>query len=434
MNSYLIVIQLANRLFLCFLISLLIIINFYFNTTIINSFAFYHTNYINLILNFNLIKWIPYFFDYICIGFSIDNLSLIMILIVITISMMVHYYSLDYMYDDPRVFSFMKYLSGFTLAMLFLVTSNNYTFLFLGWEGVGIFSYLLIGFWYTRTLALKASIKAVIVNKIGDIALLIALGLMLWNFGTTDFQKLNLLISYLVNVKKEIIYIQIATCKISLFTLISIFLLIAAIGKSAQFGLHTWLPDAMEGPTPVSALIHAATMVTAGVYLIVRSSFIFELSDLSKNLVIIIGGFTALYGSIIACFQYDIKKIIAFSTCSQIGYMFLACGLSAYHMAMFHLFTHAFFKALLFLCAGSIIHSISDQQDIRKMGGLFKIMPITFSGISIGLISLMGFPFTSGFFSKDSIIELAYAHNSFIGYYGFSCALLGAFFTAFYCY
>jgi NADH-quinone oxidoreductase subunit L len=269
------------------------------------------------------------------------------------------------MATDPRLLTFLKYLSGFTAAMLVLVTANNYVLMFMGWEGVGIFSYLLIGFWYTRTLALKASLKAVIVNKIGDVALLIAIGLMLHYFGTTNFLHLKILITYLVEYKINAFdLIFFPEFKVNLISLISFFLLIAAVGKSAQFGLHTWLPDAMEGPTPVSALIHAATMVTAGVYLIVRSSFLFELSETIQDCVLVIGAFTALFGSAVACFQYDIKKIIAFSTCSQIGYMFLACGLSAYNVAMFHLFTHAFFKALLFLCAGSIIHAISDEQDI----------------------------------------------------------------------
>lgn len=386
-------------------------------------------------IDFNILKWISYRTDYIYIGFILDNLSILMLIVVLSISTLVHFYSIDYMSSDPRLITFLKYLSGFTAAMLVLVTANNYVLMFMGWEGVGIFSYLLIGFWYTWTLALKASLKAVIVNKIGDVALLIAISLMLYFFGTTNFIQLKLLILQLMEHQSSSFELNFFyPFKVNLISLICFFLLIAAVGKSAQFGLHTWLPDAMEGPTPVSALIHAATMVTAGVYLIVRSSYLFELTEIMQNCVLIIGAFTALFGSAVACFQYDIKKIIAFSTCSQIGYMFLACGLSAYNVAMFHLFTHAFFKALLFLCAGSVIHAISDEQDIRKMGGLFYYMPITFSGIAIGLFSLMGLPFTSGFYSKDSIIELAYSKNTFIGFYSFMCALLGAFLTAFYCY
>ena len=424
------------------LIITLLVLALFSYVFVFNKFNSIETNYfvINFTAdfyhgNFNVLKWISYLFDYIYIGFLIDNLSLLMIVIVLSISTLVHYYSIDYMASDPRLITFLKYLSGFTLAMLVLVTSNNYVLMFMGWEGVGIFSYLLIGFWYTRTLALKASLKAVIVNKVGDVALLIAIGLLLYYFGTTNFFELKSIITYIIDFKIDSFELKFyIPIKINLISLICFFLLVAAVGKSAQFGLHTWLPDAMEGPTPVSALIHAATMVTAGVYLIVRSSFLFECSEIMQNCVLIIGSFTALFGSAVACFQYDIKKIIAFSTCSQIGYMFLACGLSAYNVAMFHLFTHAFFKALLFLCAGSVIHAIADEQDIWKMGGLFYYLPITFSGIAIGLFSLMGLPFTSGFYSKDSIIEIAYSKNTFIGFYSFSCALLGAFLTAFYCY
>lgn len=355
-----------------------------------------------------------------------------MLVVVLTISALVHYYSIDYMATDPRLLTFLKYLSGFTLAMVILVTANNLALLFLGWEGVGIFSYLLIGFWYTRTLALKASLKAVIVNRVGDIALIIAIALTLHYFGTIEFKKLETLILYMFTYKSTVISIKFLYFDISIITLICFFLLIAAIGKSAQFGLHTWLPDAMEGPTPVSALIHAATMVTAGVYLVVRTSFLFELSDVIRNAVLIIGSFTALFGSITACYQYDIKRIIAFSTCSQLGYMFLACGLSAYNLAMFHLFIHAFFKALLFLCAGSVIHSIGDEQDIRKMGGLFNYLPITYTGLCIGFFSLAGLPFTSGFFSKDTIIELAMTKRTIPGAYAYICATIGAWCTAFY--
>lgn len=429
--------KIADTTFSCLIISILILLYYYFNNIfyLVNT-KLYLTNSGEhfFIQNQDLISWIPFDLDSINLGLMLDTLSILMLIIVLSISTLVHYYSLDYMYSDPWLITFMKYLSGFTAAMIILITANNLSLVFMGWEGVGIFSYLLIGFWYTWTLALKASLKAVIVNKIGDVALLIAMSLSLYYFGTTEFIKLKLLILYLLEEKLLILNLYFFSFKISIITLIGIFLLIAAIGKSAQFGLHTWLPDAMEGPTPVSALIHAATMVTAGVYLIVWTSFIFENSEICRNITIIVGGLTALFGSAIACVQYDIKKIIAFSTCSQIGYMFLACGLSCYSIAMFHLFTHAFFKALLFLCAGSIIHSISDQQDIRKMGGLFKSFPITLSGILIGLSSLMGLPFTSGFYSKDSIIEMALAHNTFIGFYGFTCSIFAAYLTAFYCY
>jgi len=262
---------------------------------------------VNLTINLNIQKWISYSFDSINFGFIIDNLSLLMLVVVLTISTLVHYYSIDYMARDPRLLTFLKYLSGFTLAMVILVTANNMALLFLGWEGVGIFSYLLIGFWYTRTLALKASLKAVIVNRIGDVALIIAIAIILHYFGTIEFKKLEILILYVFEHKILFFSMKFFNFEISIISLICFFLLIAAIGKSAQFGLHTWLPDAMEGPTPVSALIHAATMVTAGVYLIVRTSFLFELSDVIRNAVLIVGSLTALFGSIAACYQYDIK-------------------------------------------------------------------------------------------------------------------------------
>lgn len=384
--------------------------------------------------DFVIAKWISYSYDTINVGLIFDPLSLLMLVVVLTISTLVHYYSLDYMQSDPRLITFLKYLSGFTLAMVVLVTSNNLALLFLGWEGVGIFSYLLIGFWYTRTLALKASLKAVIVNWIGDAALIIASGLCLTYLGTLDFIKLRTLILYLFENKIFQFVVKFYSFEFSLITIIAIFLLIAAVGKSAQFGLHTWLPDAMEGPTPVSALIHAATMVTAGVYLIVRTSFFFEYSDFARNLTLIIGSFTALFGSVTAAHQFDIKWIIAFSTCSQLGYMFLACGLSAYNLAMFHLFIHAFFKALLFLCAGSVIHSLGDEQDVRRMGNLYIYLPITYTGLCIGFLSLAGLPFTSGFFSKDTIIELAMTKWTVTGSYAYICATLGAWYTAFYSY
>lgn len=419
--------------------NLLIILFGVFTLVLFNSLVYY--NYINVgipgvcmtaNLNFNFIKWITFKYSYIFFGFIIDSLSLLMLVVVLTISTLVHYYSIDYMANDPWLLTFLKYLSGFTLAMVVLITANNFALLFMGWEGVGIFSYLLIGFWYTWTLALKASLKAVIVNRIGDVALIIASGLVLHFFGTIDFVNLSFLLNYIAENKLVLVGLNFSYFDVSLVTLICFFLLIAAVGKSAQFGLHTWLPDAMEGPTPVSALIHAATMVTAGVYLIVWTSFIFEQSEIVRNLTLILGAFTALFGSITACYQHDIKWIIAFSTCSQLGYMFLACGLSAYNLAMFHLFIHAFFKALLFLCAGSVIHSIGDEQDIWKMGGLLHYLPITYIGLCIGFFSLAGLPFTSGFFSKDTIIELALTKRTTPALYAYVCGSLGAWFTAFY--
>lgn len=430
-NKYVPAYQAADTMFLLMV--------FLFFSLTYNVFLYQNCHYLFIdssslttVINFNLVKWISYFQDSIHFGFLLDSLSWLMLVVVLSISTLVHYYSIDYMSSDPRLLTFMKYLSGFTLAMVLLVTANNFALLFLGWEGVGIFSYLLIGFWYTRTLALKAALKAVIVNRIGDAALIIASGLILHFFGTLEFKKLQILILYLFDFKIASMTLTIFNFEISIISLICFFLLIAAVGKSAQFGLHTWLPDAMEGPTPVSALIHAATMVTAGVYLIVRTSFFFEYSDTVRNMTLVIGAFTALFGSVTACYQFDIKRIIAFSTCSQLGYMFLACGLSAYNLAMFHLFIHAFFKALLFLCAGSVIHSIGDEQDIRKMGNLYIYMPITYTGLCIGFFSLAGLPFTSGFFSKDTIIELAMCKRDAFGAYAYICAVWGACCTAFY--
>lgn len=418
---------------------LIVILIFLFNVIVFNALLYY--NFLSFIqpvfsltidFNLNFIRWIPLNFGSIYFGFVFDSLSILMLVVVLTISTLVHYYSIDYMASDPWLLTFLKYLSGFTLAMVILVTANNFALLFMGWEGVGLFSYLLIGFWYTRVLALKASLKAVIVNWIGDVALIIASGMSLNYFGTLEFDKLFNAVSYLFVSKLDFATIDFKFFTASVVTVICIFLIIAAVGKSAQFGLHTWLPDAMEGPTPVSALIHAATMVTAGVYLVVRTSFFFEYSEVGRNLILILGAFTAMFGSIVASYQFDIKWIIAFSTCSQLGYMFLACGLSAYNLAMFHLFIHAFFKALLFLCAGSVIHAIGDEQDIWKMGGLLYYLPITYVGLCIGFFSLAGLPFTSGFFSKDTIIELALAKRTIPALYGYICGSVGAWFTAFY--
>lgn len=415
---------------ICLSLYVLIFINIilYYNLLFLST----PTTCVSFVFEYTLQKWISYSFDTINFALIVDHLSLLMLVVVLTISALVHYYSIDYMSTDPWLLTFLKYLSGFTLAMVVLVTANNLALLFIGWEGVGIFSYLLIGFWYTRTLALKASLKAVIVNRIGDAALVLASALALHYFGTIEFKKLQIIALYLFDFKIENFVINFNFFTIPVVTVIALFLLIAAIGKSAQFGLHTWLPDAMEGPTPVSALIHAATMVTAGVYLVVRLSFFFEISDVIRNATLIVGSFTALFGSLTACFQYDIKRIIAFSTCSQLGYMFLACGLSAYNLAMFHLFIHAFFKALLFLCAGSVIHSIGDEQDIWKMAGLLPYLPITYAGLCIGFFSLAGLPFTSGFFSKDTIIELALTKRTIPGSYAYICASAGAWCTAFY--
>ena len=358
---------------------------------------------------------------------NIDPLSSVMLLVVTFVSALVHIYSIGYMSHDPHKPRFMSYLSLFTFSMLVLVVSDNFLQLFFGWEGVGLCSYLLIGFWYKKESANNAAIKAFIVNRVGDFGLAIGIFLIFLYFGTINFQEVfDTAPKFIEN---KLVFFGIES---SLITLICIFLFIGAMGKSAQFLLHTWLPDAMEGPTPVSALIHAATMVTAGVFLVVRCSPLFEYSTTALNLVTVVGMITAIFAASVALVQNDIKKIVAYSTCSQLGYMFFAAGVGAYHVAMFHLFTHAFFKALLFLGSGSVIHAFKDEQDIRNMGGIRKKLPYTYALMLIGTLALTGFPFLSGFYSKDAIIEFAYLRGSSLGNYAASIGILTAFLTSIY--
>jgi len=358
---------------------------------------------------------------------KIDPLSSVMIMVVTSVSALVHIYSIGYMSHDPHKPRFMSYLSLFTFSMLCLVVSDNFLQLFFGWEAVGLCSYLLIGFWFKRETANNAAIKAFIVNRVGDLGLAIGIFIIFLLFGTLNFEKVFTLVPEFNKTE-----LSIFGGEFNAITLICVFLFIGAMGKSAQFLLHTWLPDAMEGPTPVSALIHAATMVTAGVFLVVRCSPIFEYSQFAMNLVAIIGMITALFAASVALVQNDIKKIIAYSTCSQLGYMFFAAGVGAYHIAMFHLFTHAFFKALLFLGAGSVIHAFHDEQDITKMGGVWKKIPYTMLLMLIGTLALTGFPFLSGFYSKDAIIEFAYLKGTTVGFYACSVGVFSAFLTAIY--
>ncbi len=358
---------------------------------------------------------------------NIDPLSSIMLVVVTSISALVHIYSIGYMSHDPHKPRFMSYLSLFTFSMLMLVVSDNFLQLFFGWEGVGLCSYLLIGFWYKKNSANNAAIKAFIVNRVGDFGLAIGIFLIFYHLGTVNFNEVFLKIPD--NLDSRINFLGYDA---NLITTISLFLFIGAMGKSAQFLLHTWLPDAMEGPTPVSALIHAATMVTAGVFLIVKCSPIYEYSQFALNVITIIGMITAVFAASVALVQNDIKRIIAYSTCSQLGYMFFATGIGAYHVAMFHLFTHAFFKALLFLGAGSVIHAFKDDQDLRNMGGVWKKVPFTFILMLIGTLALTGFPFLSGFYSKDAIIEFALFKQSKIGNYVAVIGILTAFLTAIY--
>ncbi len=358
---------------------------------------------------------------------KIDTLTAVMLVVVNGVSAIVHLYSIGYMSHDPHKPRFMAYLSLFTFAMLMLVTADNFVQMFFGWEGVGLASYLLIGFWYDRPAANAAAIKAFVVNRVGDFGFALGILAIFMVFGTMDFEAVFGAAGGFEGQTFEFLGYQ-----IDILTTITMLLFIGAMGKSAQLGLHTWLPDAMEGPTPVSALIHAATMVTAGVFMVARCSPLFELAPFTLMVVTFIGASTAIFAATIGLVQNDIKRVIAYSTCSQLGYMFFALGLGAYGAAIFHLFTHAFFKALLFLGSGAVIHGMSDEQDMRKMGGLWRLMPVTYALMWIGSLSLVGvFPF-AGYFSKDAIIEVAYAAGAGMGEYAFAMGVAAAFLTAFY--
>ena len=356
-----------------------------------------------------------------------DMLSAVMMIVITTVSAMVHIYSIGYMSHDNSKPRFMSYLSLFTFAMLMLVTSDNLIQLFFGWEGVGLASYLLIGFWYHKPSAHTAAMKAFIVNRVGDFGFILGIIAIYSVFGSLYFDEI---FSDVEGLHK--LSIVMLGFKINVIELIAILLFIGAMGKSAQIGLHTWLPDAMEGPTPVSALIHAATMVTAGVFLVCRMSPLLEFAPFALNVITIVGAMTAIFAATIGLTQFDIKRVIAYSTCSQLGYMFFAAGVSAYPASMFHLTTHAFFKALLFLGAGSVIHAMSDEQDMRKMGGIWKKVPITYALMWVGSLALAGIPFFAGYYSKDLILEAAWAASSNSGYFAFWLGCLAAFLTAFY--
>nr|YP_009547901.1 NADH dehydrogenase subunit 5 [Bremia lactucae]AZL92953.1 NADH dehydrogenase subunit 5 [Bremia lactucae] len=359
--------------------------------------------------------------------FLFDSLTMVMLVVITSISTLVHLYSSKYMATDPHLSRFMSYLSLFTFFMLILVTGDNFIQMFVGWEGVGFCSYLLINFWFTRLQANKAAIKAMLINRISDLILLLGVLTIFYNIRTIEYFSTFAAISLVENFNFFFLnYI------LSIIDVACILIFIGAMGKSAQIFFHLWLPDAMEGPTPVSALIHAATMVTAGVYLVSRCSPVFEYSIFSLKVITIIGASTAFFASTVGLVQNDFKKIVAYSTCSQLGYMFFACGLSNYPLAIFHLSNHAYFKALLFLCSGAVIHAMGDEQDIRKMGGLRRILPFTYVMFLIGSLSLMGFPFLTGFYSKDLILEVAFASFSDTGHFSYWLGTIGAFFTAFY--
>ena len=396
-------------------------------SAILSVIVFYNGITHDLYGNYKIFDWISSGNFKVNWSVNIDPLSSIMLVVVTSVSSLVHIYSIGYMSHDPNKPRFMSYLSLFTFSMLMLVVSDNFIQLFFGWEGVGLCSYLLIGFWYKKESANNAAIKAFLVNRVGDFGLAIGIFLIFYYFGTVNYSEV--FIKAADSIDKEIIFLGV---NVNLITIICLSLFIGAMGKSAQFLFHTWLPDAMEGPTPVSALIHAATMVTAGVFLVVRCSPLFEYSQTALNFVAIIGMITAVFAASIALVQNDIKKIIAYSTCSQLGYMFFAAGVGAYHVAIFHLFTHAFFKALLFLGSGSVIHAFKDEQDIRRMGGVWKKLPFTWFLMLIGTLALTGFPFLSGFYSKDAIIEFAFFKSTSIGYYAMTVGIFTAFLTAIY--
>ena len=356
-----------------------------------------------------------------------DALTAVMVIVVTTVSTMVHIYSVGYMSHDNAKPRFMAYLSLFTFAMLMLVTADNLVQMFFGWEGVGVASYLLIGFWYHRESAHTAAMKAFVVNRVGDFGFALGIFGVFALTGSIQLDEIFAATPNLVGTNIEFLGMSLPALEV-----VGILLFIGAMGKSAQLGLHTWLPDAMEGPTPVSALIHAATMVTAGVFMVCRLSPMLEFAPFTLEFITIVGALTAIFAATIGFTQFDIKRVIAYSTCSQLGYMFFAAGVSAYPAAMFHLTTHAFFKALLFLGAGSVIHAMSDEQDMRNMGGIWKKIPVTYAMMWIGSLALAGVPFFAGYYSKDMILESAWAQHGATGQFAFYMGVLAAFLTAFY--
>ncbi|MBN9543256.1 MAG: NADH-quinone oxidoreductase subunit L [Alphaproteobacteria bacterium] len=379
------------------------------------------------ILTSTLFSWINIPMFKVSWTVTIDSLTAVMLIVVTSVSFLVHLYSVGYMHHDPHIQRFMAYLSLFTFAMLMLVTADNLLQVFFGWEGVGVCSYLLIGFWYHKESAYKAAIKAFLVNRVGDLAFIIGISCIYYLFGSINFSEIFTQIPNKLDST-----FMVFGYAFNAIDFICLMLFLGAMGKSAQLGLHTWLPDAMEGPTPVSALIHAATMVTAGVFLVARFSPMFEYSADVRSFIVIIGSLTAMFAAIVAMTQTDIKKIIAYSTCSQLGYMFVACGLSAYPVAIFHLATHAFFKALLFLSAGSVIHAMSDEQNIFNMGNLWKKIPVTYAMFWIGSIAIAGFPPLAGYYSKDAIIESAFMSHGDIAKFAYFATVFAAFLTTFY--
>jgi NADH-ubiquinone oxidoreductase chain 5 len=386
-------------------------------TTILAIIGYMEVGFNNNPVSIDLFSWIDSEFINIRWNFQFDSLTVSMLIPVLIISSLVHFYSIGYMSHDPHNQRFFSYLSLFTFMMIILVTGNNYLVMFVGWEGVGVCSYLLVSFWYTRIAANQSSMSAFLTNRVGDCFLTIGMFIMLWSLGDLSYNTIFSLAAY---VNEDII------------TLIGICLLIGAMAKSSQVGLHIWLPMAMEGPTPVSALIHAATMVTAGVYLLIRSSPLIEYSSTVLLICLWLGAVTTVFSSLIGLFQQDIKKIIAYSTMSQLGMMVIAIGLSSYNIAIFHLMNHAFYKGLLFLGAGAVIHAVVDNQDLRRYGGLISFLPLTYTVILIASLSLVAFPFMTGFYSKDFILESAYGQYYFSSINVYFIATIGAIFTTLY--
>jgi len=396
-------------------------------SALLSVVALYQVGFLHEPQTIQLLRWIDSGAFEVDWSLRIDTLTAVMLVVVNGVSSLVHIYSIGYMAHDPHKSRFMAYLSLFTFAMLMLVTADNFLQIYFGWEGVGLASYLLIGFWYKRPSANAAAIKAFVVNRVGDFGFALGIMAIFVVFGTLSFDAVFAQAPEMAGKTFTFLGWQ-----PDILTTICLLLFVGAMGKSAQFMLHTWLPDAMEGPTPVSALIHAATMVTAGVFLVARCSPLFEFAPDALAFVTVVGATTAFFAATVGLVQNDIKRVIAYSTCSQLGYMFFAAGVSAYNVAVFHLFTHAFFKALLFLGAGSVIHAMSDEQDMRKMGGIYKLIPATWVLMLIGTLALTGFPLTAGYFSKDAVIEAAYAAGSGVGQYAFAMGVVAALMTAFY--
>ncbi len=386
-------------------------------TTVLAVLAFFEVGFNNIPVSIYLFRWIDSEWYNIMWGFQFDSLTVSMLIPVLIISSLVHIYSISYMSHDPHNQRFFSYLSLFTFMMIILVTANNYLLMFVGWEGVGVCSYLLVSFWFTRIAANQSSMSAFLTNRVGDCFLTIGMFAILWSLGNLDYATVFSLAPYLNS---------------NVVLIIGICLLIGAMAKSSQVGLHVWLPMAMEGPTPVSALIHAATMVTAGVYLLMRSSPLIEYSSTLLLLCLWLGAITTVFSSLVGLFQQDIKKVIAYSTMSQLGMMVIAIGLSSYNVALFHLINHAFYKGLLFLGAGAVIHAVADNQDFRKYGGLISFLPLTYSVILIASLSLVAFPFMTGFYSKDFILESAYGQYCFSSISVYVIAVIGAIFTTLY--